>query len=153
MSRHNAVKRRYYREHGGFSPSEVQVSKKYFQMADEDNSGKLKVTELISVLDELFPEMCTSIGLRSQVVDFIRETEHNENGMLDFYGFLALMRKCHDLQIGAKFDKEKRAQEETNFTQSEIQDFRELFLAADINNDSELSYQEFRNMIGQICPM
>jgi len=74
-------------------------------------------------------------------------------GGVDFLGYLALMRKCHSLHITARFDKEKRATEETGFNQAEIHEFRQLFLNADINGDEELSLPEFKKMLSQICPM
>merc|ERR1712039_628076 len=76
----------------------------------------------------------------------------------------------HDLEERDKICKEDRAFRSTRFTREEVEQFRELFRGAIRNCDEEgegeaqadgtkevnradLSLSEFKEMIGQICPL
>jgi len=153
MTRSSKDKRSFFRDHNGFGFQEVEIQKVDFHEADEDKNGVLTHSELFNLLGTIFPDLSNNSVLRAVLEENITALDVGHTGSLNFLAFLTLKRKCCDVQINAQIDKEKRATEETGFTQSEIYDFRELFMGADTNGDEELSLPEFKNLIAGICPM
>jgi len=153
MIKLSGFKRKYAREHCGFSLKEVSEYEVIFSTADEGSSGELQTGQAITLLESLFPEMSKDTSVRQQLVQLIKDADMNGNSLLDIKDFLRLMRTCADMQIQARYDKERRAMKETEFSPSEINEFRHVFLNADENNDGELSFTEFKEMIAAICPM
>lgn len=153
VSRFRRQRKQFCREHSGFGYPAVDSFRATFAAADEDRSGELKNNEMIALLDNLFPEMSSDPTCRSSILRILKEIDADGSGSLDFSDFLRLMRKCYEMQITARFEKEKQVLSETKFSHAEVQEFRNLFLACDVNGDQELSLSEFKKMIAAICPM
>jgi Ca2+-binding EF-hand superfamily protein len=146
-------KRKFAREHCGFCMKEVAEYKQIFRTADSEDTGELHSGQVVRLLELLFPEMSGDPIVRQQLSQIVKDAYMNGNSHLDLKDFLHLMRTCANLQIKARHDKERHAIQETAFSPAEISDFRHIFLAADVDNSQELSLQEFRKMMGNLCPM
>jgi len=150
--RHNRSSREAFRQNGGFSFEEVQKLKENFSKYDVDFSGDISNKELITLIEDLFPEMANDKVLRPLLIQLMREVDADGDGSLDFPDFLRLMRQFHDLQDRERVAKEQRAIEETCFSSTEVRGFRELFLVSD-DGSGELSLSEVKRMIHMICPL
>jgi len=142
-----------FRTNGGFSDSEIEGYRLTFGKFDADGSGDINNKELIHLVESLFPEMSADPKMRPRLMNIMQEVDADGNGSLDFSDFLRLMRTCRDMQDRERLEKEQRAVETCSFTAKEVQEFRELFLAADRSQNGELSWDEFRGMIDEISPL
>jgi len=153
LTRFRGQRCQFCRDHYGFTYPEVDHLRETFMGFDADRSGELKNAEMIMLLDSVFTEMSTDPNFRPTILSTLKEIDADGSGSLDFHDFLRLMRKCTEMNTQARFDKEKQVLSETQFSPHEVHEFRQLFLACDVNGDQELSFQEFKKMIASICPM
>jgi len=63
------------------------------------------------------------------------------------------MKQLQEMQERDMHEKEVDAVRQTGFSQGEVADFRELFLAADSEGYSELSLSDISSMLGTILPL
>jgi len=141
-----------FRKNGGFSETEVREMELCFKKYDKDNSGDISNKELIFLIEAAFPEMATDTRMRPQLLALMKEVDSDGNGSLDFMDFLRLMKQFREVQDRERVAKEQAAMKDTGFTQQEVGEFRELFLASD-DGSGELSLNEATRMIGMICPL
>merc|ERR550514_372324 len=59
--------------------------------------------------------------------EMIEGSDGDASGEIDFYEFLSLVRKFHDLADVQEMVREKQAMAQTNFTDDETREFREIF--------------------------
>merc|ERR1719322_354765 len=83
----------------------------------------------------------------------MREVDADAGGSLDFHDFVRLMEQFRELQQREQRDKELRAIEETRFSQREVEEFREHFLANDSSGTGQLSFEDIKGMLRTICPL
>jgi len=147
------VSKKAFRDNGGFSQVELFEMKAVFDRYDQDGSGDISNSELSTLIEHIFPEMCNDATLRPKLMEIMQEVDSDGSGSLDFQDFLRLMRTCREMQDRERILKEHKAVVDTLFSTTEVQEFRELFLATDDSNNGELSLPEFKRMIGSICPL
>jgi len=151
--RQSGMNRRSFRDNYLFSYTEIQQLKARFNEFDKDGSGDIGRSELIRLIEQVFPEMSSDPQLRPRLMAIMQEVDTDGSGDLDFQDFCRLFRLCNDMQIVEKNKKLVKAEDETRFLPQEIQEFRKLFLSSDMNQDHEISLPEFKKMIAAICPM
>jgi len=151
--RQSGLNRRSFRDNYLFSYTEIQQLKARFNEFDKDGSGDIGRSELIRLIEQVFPEMSSDPQLRPRLMAIMQEVDTDGSGDLDFQDFCRLFRLCNDMQIVEKNKKLVKAEDETRFLPQEIQEFRKLFLSSDMNQDHEISLPEFKKMIAAICPM
>merc|ERR1719282_1249888 len=118
-------------KNGGFNAEEVLDLEQCFKKYDKDCSGDISNSELIHLIEDIFPEMASDESLRPQLIQLMKEVAANGSGSLDFLDFLHLMRQFCELQDKERVAKEQIAIKETGFSAHEVDEFRELFLAVD----------------------
>merc|ERR1719440_502422 len=123
-----------------------------FRRYDVDNSGELNGQEIITVLEAHFPTLANDPLRRPLIMQLLHEADEDGNGQLDFGDFLRLMRQVKDIQDQLMIAKELRAVEETQFTASEVLEFRELLLAVR-GESTEVSFSQVQVLLGAIVPM
>jgi len=144
--------RRAFRENCGFSDSEISEIRECFRSYDRDGSGDISSKELIRLIEDLFPSMAHSKEMRPKLAQLMQEVDADGSGSLDFQDFMRLMQQLQELQNQEKIAKEQRAVSETGFSQQEVQDFRELFLANDAGAGC-ISFQQLTKMLAPFCPL
>lgn len=144
--------RRAFRENCGFSDSEIAEMRECFRSYDRDGSGDISSRELIRLIEDIFPEMAHSALMRPKLAQLMQEVDADGSGSLDFQDFMRLMQQLQELQNQEKMTKEHRAIKETGFSQQEISEFRELFLANDAGTGS-ISFQKLTKMLAPFCPL
>lgn len=160
-NRLRSLARAGFQDNAGFSAEEVEEMRGRFATYDTDGSGDIDNTELRKLLEEVFLKLSTSSRLRPQLLKLLQEVDADTSGRLDFADFLRLMRQLHDLENLQSRHDEEQAIMQTLFTQTEVEEFRTLFLraerteeeAADGGRRRQLSLARFREMIGTICPL
>jgi len=153
VGRMEVVARKAFRANGGFTKSEVAELETQFRLFDEDDSGDISNKELILVIENLFPQMANDLGMRPKLVELLKEVDQDGDGALDFSDFLRLMRQFRDLEDRERAAKEWTAVEETGFMPAEVAEFRELFLLSNGTLENQLTLDEVKTMIAQICPL
>lgn len=143
--------RRIFRENGGFTTEETQELRRCFQYYDKDGSGDINNGELILVIEEVFPKMAHDRNMRPTLVQLMKEIDADGNGSLDFQDFLRLMQQLQDLQLKERCAKESQVVTDTGFTHSQVEEFRELFLAD--AEDAALSGHALRSMLRTVFPL
>jgi len=151
-STRNRILREEFKERGGFNDAEVKNLRNLFNKYDADKSGTISFVELGCLIRNLFPVM--DDGVRPKLDRLMREVDsHNSKIGLDFEDFIRMMRQFHDLQSEQKVEMEKSAALEAGFTQNEVAEFRELFLASDNDRDDELTLSDVMRLMETICPL
>merc|ERR1719486_41624 len=89
---------------------------------------------------------------RPQLIQLLEESDEDGSGSLDFKDFLRIMRHLRDIQDQLRVSKELEAVSSTKFTPPEVQEFRELFLAAG-GGMRELGFSEVKELLKCIVPM
>jgi len=147
-----AQKRAAFRESGGFNDAEVARLKELFQGFDNDKSGEISGAEVIRLLEQEFPTLAGDANKRPQIQQVLKDADENGSGSLDFQDFLRAMRCFKDMHEQLQIGKELAAVTETNFSASEVQEFRELYLAS-ASGSTELDFDKVREMMEGIVPM
>jgi Ca2+-binding EF-hand superfamily protein len=145
--------RRAFRENGGFSRQEVADLRNKFQASDEDGSGDISNQELASLIEDAFPDIARDARMRPHLLQVLQEADADGNGKLDFGDFVRLMQQLMELRNQELATKESQAIKETVFSQTEVVEFRELFLSCHTTPDGRLPLEEVRRMIKTICPL
>lgn len=144
--------RQAFCKNGGFTSCEVMQFEQCFRQYDKDGSGDITSKELISLIEDIFPEMACDRSMRPELARRLQEVDLDGSGTLDFGDFLRMMSQCRELQEKARANKERMAVEDTGFTPQEVTEFRELFMATD-EGRGELSFEDLRRMIHMITPL
>jgi len=108
---------------------------------------------MVALVEEMFPDMSTNPAKREPLVELFREIDTDGNGTVSFEDFLRLVRRLSEVQDAERLAKEKKVVEETSFTQEEVREFRELFLASDLDANGEITIDEAKKMIRTVCPL
>lgn len=120
--------RNVFRLNAGFTDEQVEKLRIVFKQFDTDNSGDISHTELRVMLENLFPEISNTARQRPFLISVMKETDFNADGHLDFSDFLRLMRQFQDAREREGIKKEAQAIQDTQFSQLEVEEFREVFL-------------------------
>lgn len=141
-----------FRQNGGFSKEDIRSMEQSFKRYDSDHSGQLTGGEIVKVLVEHFPTLAGDVCRRPLIQKLLKEADEDDNGKLDFPDFLRLMRQVKDIQDQLMITKELKAIEETQFSPTEVYEFRELLLAVR-GEAKEIGFDEVKGLLGAIVPM
>lgn len=141
-----------FRENGGFTKEQIQELKVSFDKYDTDHSGEISGVETVQLFEGEFPDIANDHARRPQLIQLLKDADEDESGSLDFKDFLRIMRQLRDMQDKLRIEKEIEAVSETKFTPPEVQEFRELFIAAG-EGAQELGFEEVRDLLKCIVPM
>jgi len=139
-----------FKQNGGWSDVDVDHFRIVFQRYDSKQTGEIANKELVSLIEDINPEMASNKAMRPQLLALMREVDQDGSGSLDFSDFLKLMYLFREFNDRDRVNKEQDAIKETGFSTQEVTEFRDLFLVGDRN---EMNFQEFRNMIHQVTPL
>jgi Ca2+-binding EF-hand superfamily protein len=141
-----------FRSNGGFTAEEVAELKDSFNTYDQDMSGEIDGSETIRLFESEFPSISNDPFRRPQLLQLLRDADEDGNGSLNFPDFLRIMRQLRDMQDQMRLSKELDAVNSTKFTPPEVQEFRELFVAAG-HGLKELDFNMVRELLKGIVPM
>jgi len=150
--RSREASRSAFRKNGGFCKEEVEEMEISFRRYDSDASGELTGLEIVKVLEQNFPTLANDPTRRPLIQQLLKEADQDGNGSLDFGDFLRLMRQVKDIQDQLMVAKEMKAIEDTQFSPSEVLEFRELMLAVR-GVSMEIGFEEVQMLLGAIVPM
>jgi len=143
-----------YRENHCFTDAELEQMAATFYLFDHDGSGDIVREELFQLLDNECPALARDKERRPMLATLLKEVApHASSNALDFQSYVRLRARLRDMQDSDRLMKEQATLRATGFCRQEAWDFRQIFLAADMDGDGELSLEEARGMIAQICPM
>jgi Ca2+-binding EF-hand superfamily protein len=126
------------RRRAGFSTQEIERFRKMFDAYDADHSGLIDAKEVSALLTDLNFKLRT-IEERDNVliqVDKARQSAAEagvENvgvsgGDVSFWVFIQLLRVLYNRDDKRVLDREAHAAEQSRFSQTEIEEFREVFI-------------------------
>merc|ERR1711959_202000 len=69
------------------------------------------------------------------------------SGGLDQSGFLQVCRRIQDLKDEESVEKERRAIDQTSFSAIEVEGYRQVFEAGDVDLNGDLTTQELRKLL------
>jgi Ca2+-binding EF-hand superfamily protein len=141
-----------FRRNGGFTEAQVSELRMTFTKYDADKSGEIAGNETIQLFEKEFPEISNDPARRPQLLQFLQEADEDGNGALNLQDFLRIVRQVNDVQDQMRVSKELEAVSTTKFTHPEVQQFRELFLAAG-RGMRELGFHEIQELLQCIIPM
>eukprot|EP00929_Paragymnodinium_shiwhaense_P070003 TRINITY_DN35393_c0_g1_i1.p1 TRINITY_DN35393_c0_g1~~TRINITY_DN35393_c0_g1_i1.p1 ORF type:complete len:1242 (-),score=267.32 TRINITY_DN35393_c0_g1_i1:628-4353(-) len=149
--------RKIWREeqhHGdGFSGPEHHELRQQFDEFDKDGSGELQKQELVALIERLFPNIAHSTEHRPTLEQLLKEVDNDGSGRIDFEDYLRLVGELRAMQDRERFEKETKMMAQTGFNKMEVAEFRELFLASDVDGGGALSLTEVQEMIHAVCPL
>lgn len=147
------AQREMFRKSAGYAPQEVARLQALFRKYDADHSDGIGCVELGQLIRVIFPVL--NVSIRHQLDLLMKEIDADGpgTGSLSFDDFLRTMRQFHDIQNQERLDKMEHLVTETGFNHDEVAGFRELFTRSDLNGDGELSENEVRHMMQNVCPM
>jgi len=137
----------------GYSPTEVDSMRATFKSYDKDSSGELRNDEVVKLIEKTFPRIAHEVAMRPKLFKIMADIDTDGDGRVDFSEFLALMRHAQELDDQERLDKLRTAIQDTGYNREEIAQFRDLFMAADLDRDDRLSQQEVRDMIDHVMPL
>lgn len=76
-----------------------------------------------------------------------------EGLLFDLSAVCQICRQIQDVKDEEYLDKERRAVEDTKFSTSEVESFRSVFEAADLDGNAQLTTQELKGIIQKILYM
>jgi len=150
---HRRQVRSSYRRHCGFGPREVEELRTFFDEYDTDRGGSITHAELRRLCEDLFPELATSMKNRHELISVLNKADAGWDKTLDFKDFLRLMREFVEIRKRSRRAKESRAVMASEFTAVQVREFREVFIAADIEERDCLSFTKVRQLIHRIAPL
>eukprot|EP00929_Paragymnodinium_shiwhaense_P038839 TRINITY_DN20470_c0_g1_i2.p1 TRINITY_DN20470_c0_g1~~TRINITY_DN20470_c0_g1_i2.p1 ORF type:complete len:1315 (-),score=281.61 TRINITY_DN20470_c0_g1_i2:107-4051(-) len=145
-------RRTSFREHEGFSPSEVYQLKRVFAKYDREGIGAISREELRMVCEDFLPELATSKELRPKLVSLLNSVdEGNEN--FSFLEFLRLMRSINSMRHQERLEKEERVIQEIGMAPADVQGFREIFVSLCKTGHEALHFDDVRMMLHTLTPL
>lgn len=138
-----------FRQNQGFAFHEVEELQQLFRRFDRDQDWRIWKSELVQVIEVLFPQEACSREFRPFLVQILSDEELS----LGFAEFLVIMRKIVDQQEQIEFQRQRLAIERLGFSPSEANQFRELFILADKDNTQRLTLDQIRQMLCKSFPL
>ncbi|XP_041449034.1 neo-calmodulin-like [Drosophila obscura] len=140
---------------GNLTPEQIKEIRDAFSVYDRDNTGSITCQELGVVLRSL-----GQTPTEAELYDMIEEIDADNSGTIEFVEFLQMMAKNYqvlnkDESVKAAFEVFDRdtdgfiSAQEMRYVIASLgekltdQEFDEMFREADLDNDGQLSYDEF----------
>jgi hypothetical protein len=162
VRRHRREIRKTHRDHEGFGPDAMRELKIIWSNATAaqsvDQGSRRSVTQaddnvtfrLLKQLKRVIPE---PIFQEMELLEAVREIEINGwNSTFDFSAFVRLMRQAYDTRLRKRVEKEAAAVADTLFSNSEVRDFRKVFIQYDPAGTDRLLFDDLRRMLERILP-
>lgn len=151
VTRNARFVRKSIQDNYGFMYQEVNKLRRAYETYDKDGNGCLNDGEIVSLIEDTFPEMAHDKEMRPQLQKMIKEVDQDGSGTMEFVDFLHLMQQFRDAQITTKVTKERIAIAETGFTYDEVKEWRELFLTVADPNSFHVSFDDVKDMVYSVC--
>lgn len=151
-----AKAREAFRGNAGYTVKEVEKMRDSFRKYDEDGSGDIDNQEIAKLMADLFPDAASDATRRGELTKILAEVDENGDGSLDFPDFLRLMRQFDDMQERSRIAKEELAMSKVQFTPTEVEDFRQLFLGKEQRDGSyrnALPFDQFSELIQKVVKL
>jgi len=127
--------RRTFLQNGGFDAADIAELREHFDKYDRDGSGDIGDRELAQLLEEIFPEMAHDPTKRPMIRQLLSEIDRNGSGSLDFREFIMFMDRFREMRQAERHEKECQAVAKAAFNAKEVEEFRELFVAARVGQE------------------
>ena len=88
--------------------------------------------------------------LRPKLKAMMDDKERNTYGSMDFQ---VMIKQFLELQSGVRMNRERIAVYSAGFTGAEVGEFRELFEAADEDDDEEMTWSDIKKHMGNVCTL
>lgn len=141
------------------SPERVDDIRQVFKLYDTENKGRISVADLGKAMKQL--------GLNpteTELQDLLHEADTDNNGLIDFSEFLALMQKSTDVDSELRaafqaFDKDGNGYIDFQELQAAMvylgesmsdAELKQLFKQADTDGNGTISFAEFRAMMSNV---
>jgi Ca2+-binding EF-hand superfamily protein len=141
----------------GFQEADVQRFFKIFEKHDEQHMGKLSKAPLRHLIEELLPEVGTSVKEHDFAADMLQKVDEDHNCDIDFDEFLSMMRLIENHKASEEVEKDranlakfKSALLASKFRHTEINEFQEVFRLHDTNLSGDIDVEEFEFMIADV---
>ncbi|CAE7201524.1 CPK22 [Symbiodinium sp. CCMP2592] len=147
----SASRLRELRMNAGYSELELAALRTHFQRFDKDGNGVLRKSELVQLMEELFPRHSNQREFRPYFIQLLGYADADKNDCLDFPEFVRMIRKISDHMEEQNYECFNKSLDELRFTTKEAAEFRGLFLQADQSGTCMLSFADVKSMIARCC--
>lgn len=147
----SASRLRELRINAGYSELELAALRTHFQRFDKDGNGVLRKSELVQLIEELFPRHSNQREFRPYFIQLLGYADADGNDCLDFPEFVRMIRKISDHMEEQNYESFNKSLDELRFTTKEAAEFRGLFLQADQSGTCMLSFADVKSMIARCC--
>jgi Ca2+-binding EF-hand superfamily protein len=140
-SSYRKLEKERVRQKAGFQDEEVEDFQVGFLQYDRDRSGELSIPELMGLLKEMnmFPR---DKEQQAKLSVMMKEADRDESGQLTFEELLHLMRRFQDEVEVEQYSQQRKAQEKTGFSDTEVIEFWDVF-ARFRKEDDDSNGEEF----------
>jgi len=135
------------RANAGYTGAEMAELRACFKKFDKDDDGEINRKELARLIEVLFPLYAHAAEWRPYLKQLLSEIDTDNSGSLDFQEFICLMRKMRDQEDETRLADELRVVRMLGFTFQEVNEFRNLFLAAVEDSSCRLSFEGIQSML------
>jgi Ca2+-binding EF-hand superfamily protein len=150
VAEYRLVQRKVFRECAGFSEEQVTKFRHKFNKYDRDQSGDVACSELIRLLEDMFPNASKTDAEHERLKQMLSRIDTDGNPSIDFKEFLQLCRQYQDERDENMLTREAAAVEKTGFKPEEVAEFRNVFRSADMDANQYLSGVEIRHLLSRI---
>ncbi|CAE7532108.1 unnamed protein product [Symbiodinium sp. CCMP2592] len=145
-------RRKECRQNGGWNFEQMRLLKKVFETYDPHNNGYVGNKELIRLLSEILPNLSRDPFFRPELKAILQNVQVEGTGRLGFHDFLSLVQLCRSAQEKMVARRQQAAIEDTGFTQSDVQAYRDFFLAASANSNT-VTFEEVWALFHSTTPL
>jgi len=145
-------RRKESRQNGGWNFEQMRLLKKVFETYDPHNNGYVANKELIRLLSEILPNLSRDPFFRPELKAILQNVQVEGTGRLGFHDFLSLVQLCRSAQEKMVARRQQAAIEDTGFNQSDVQAYRDFFLAASANSNT-VTFEEVWSLFHSTTPL
>ncbi|KAF9958052.1 hypothetical protein BGZ70_009315 [Mortierella alpina] len=131
-----------------FSEDDLRDFKDLFKEYDKDSDGRLTTAELIDLFNSLGVK-----GLQDDVEVAIKSVDSDNDGALDWKGFLSLMIRLRDISMnqhnGAQ-ERHSNAEADYIIPEDELRELELAFKNCDKNKDGRITIMELINVFVEL---
>jgi len=145
-------RRKECRQNGGWNFEQMRLLKKVFETYDPHNIGFVANKELIRLLSEILPNLSRDPFFRPELKAILQNVQVEGTGRLGFHDFLSLVQLCRSAQEKMVARRQQAAIQDTGFSQSDVQAYRDFFLAASTNSNT-VTFEEVWTLFHSTTPL
>ncbi|CAE7605573.1 cbpM [Symbiodinium natans] len=139
------------RLNAGYSEPELAALRTHFLRFDKDGNGVLRRSELVQLIEVLFPRHASLPEFRPYFMQLLGYADADKSDSLDFTEFVRMIRKISDHEEEHKYESFNKTLSQLRFSAKEAAEFRGLFLQADQSGTCMLSFADVKAMIAGCC--